>query len=364
MKQRIVKLRETLATNKIDALLVSNFYNILYLTGFSTPVTDEREAWTLITQKKVYVFVDGRNSEALYDHGSKHTHLIPLVISSEKPLIAQLEEIAKKENLKIFGFEAHDLTVAEYKYLKKKLPFAFKPQEDLVADLRAIKDDSEIKKIKRAAAVADRCLTEVASAIKAGQTEADVAYKIEQWLKEKGHDISFYPIVASGAAAAIPHYHTKRGNKKIKKGELLLIDYGAKVDDYCSDTTRMFTVGEVSNELQNIYQKLLEAQKKTIQKIKKGVELKALDIFVRQEMKKQDLPDFSHGTGHGVGLEVHEAPTVSFKSKDIATAGQVFTIEPGIYVPGKYGMRIEDMILVTSSGPEVLTRIDKSLRVL
>lgn len=363
--QRVAKLRQLLLKQKLDGFLVSNFYNILYLTGFKTAVPNEREAWALVTGRKTYVFVDGRNSEALYDHVGSMKDIIAVVITSKDPLTQHLQKIMQKNTITRIGFEAEDLTFGEHAYLKKIIKsIRFIPQKNVIKKLREIKGATEIEKIRLSAHVADRCLEEIVKTVKEGQTEKEIAFKIEYWFKKNGHDMSFEPIVVVGRNAAIPHYFTKRGNAKIKKGSLILIDYGVRVDDYCSDTTRMFGVGKVPQELQNIYNKLLEAQEKTIKKIKKGMKLKEIDMFCRKLLTDHRLPDFSHGTGHGVGLEVHEHPVVSARSNDIVSSGQVFTIEPGVYAAGKYGMRIEDMILITTKGTEILTSVDKTLRVL
>ena len=162
--------------------------------------------------------------------------------------------------------------------------------------------------------------------------------------------------------AAIAHYNTKKGDGVLKDGSILLLDFGVKMHNYCSDITRMVGIGELSDEIKKTYSHLLEAQKKTIEYAKETDELKKIDIYCREELQKNDLPNYSHSTGHGIGLEVHEFPKVSGTSIDKKTKGQVFTIEPGVYIPNRWGMRIEDTVTVLDQGEiEVLTRFSKDL---
>lgn len=354
------RLQHPLATHKIDALFVTNFYNILYLTGYVVGRPEEREVWALVTNKNLYVFVDGRNIEDAKKYKKSFT---PCLISQEKRLSDHLVDICKKENIRQLGFEPQDLNVAEFKHLQKKLKgIKLIETEKLVENLREIKSTEEIQKLKKAATVADQCLEEIIMTINEGQTEGEIAYRIEDWFRQKGYAPSFAPIVAFGANAASPHHNSKKTTVKLTKNTLILIDYGVRVDDYCSDTTRMFFYGKPPTEIQKTYDSLRKAQSAIIDSIQNFKNTKDIDVYCRTKMKEYDLPDFAHSTGHGVGLEVHEGPHISPNSKDRINAGQVFTIEPGIYIPGKYGMRIEDMVFVNKSGDiEVLTQFPKNL---
>ncbi len=354
---RFRRLRDLFIKYKLDALLISNFYNILYMTGFKTLAPEEKEAFVLVTFKNVYLASDGRYLKS----SQKLEGILPRIITPEKRLLHLLGEIIKSEKIKTLGFEAEDLRFHEYKIFKQKLAVKLFPTEKIIQKLRAIKDQEEITKIKKACAVADKCLREITKTIKVGQSGREIAFRIEFWLKEKGHDISFQPIVAVDESAAIPHYNTQSGSDKVKSGSLLLIDYGAKVDDYCSDTTRVFFIGKPVDPLANVYNKLIDVQEKTIRQVNKTKKLKNIDLFCRGELDRNGLLNFSHSTGHGVGLEVHENPSVSFLSKDRLHSNQVFTIEPGVYILGKYGMRIEDMVWVKNHSVEVLTSFPKKL---
>jgi Xaa-Pro aminopeptidase len=339
--------------------LISNFYNILYLTGFKGLNPYEREAWVVVTPGKIYLITDGRHDTSNLESSPPAGEIEFKILTPKKNLTQYLNEIIKKEKINTLEFEADDLTVGEFKRIKKNLKgIQFIPTKNSVTKKREIKTNPEIEKIKKACLIADKCLEEIVKTIKIGMTEGEIAFKIEFWFKKNGHDISFYPIVAVDENSAIPHYDTKaNGSKKIKKGSVLLIDYGAKYQDYCSDTTRIFFAGKPNNEKLIRYNYLLKIQETTIKKFKEFKKLKELDDYCRDQIRRLELPSFPHSLGHGIGLEVHEGPRVSQHSKDEITSGQVFTIEPGIYFPGRYGFRIEDTIAVgENSDPQILTK--------
>lgn len=284
------------------------------------------------------------------------------LITPEKGLIKHLQEIVREEKISKLGFEGDDLKVSELQRIKEYLPgVELTALEKLVIKIREIKDEGEISNIRKACQIADICLQEIIKTIKIGSSEKEIAFKIEFWLKEKGHDLSFYPIVAIDKNSAVPHYDTRNGNnEKVKKNSIILIDYGAKYNDYHSDTTRMIFVGKQSDEIINVYNKLSEAQTKTIEQLKIDNNPVSLDQFCRRPITDYRLPSYPHSTGHGVGLQIHEFPKISFTSTDVLLPNQVVTIEPGVYLEGKWGMRIEDTVLIKEKGEiEVLTRFRK-----
>lgn len=360
MTQRIDGLRQTLKEKNIDAFLVSNFYNILYLSGFKTLVDNEREAWFLVTQTNEYLFTDSR-----YSSGDRKINLI----TPNKRLTQHLEEIIVSEKIKSLGFEADDLKVLEHESLRESLKgLEFIPTNSLILKQREVKDPGEIEKVRQACRIADDCLDQGVREIKLGKTEREIAFKIEFILKESGHDLAFYPIVAVDENSAIPHYDTRgAGDKKIKEGSVVLIDFGAKYQDYLSDMTRVVFVGTPTQEVVNTYNCLAQAQLKTLEflskNINKKITLDKVDEFCRRELINLGLHDYSHSTGHGVGLEIHEYPKLSPVSKDVLVAGQIITVEPGIYLEGKRGMRIEDTVLIKKDGVECLSLFDKKLLV-
>lgn len=354
LNHRVNKLRKVLLEKNLDGFLVSNFYNILYLTGFKTLVSDEREAWIFVTKNNIYLFTDSRY---VVDN-KKHTLKL---ITPEKGLIKHLQEIIVEEKIERFGFEGEDLKVDE---LQKIQEFLVNTElvslEKTVIKIREIKDEEEINNLRNACKIADECLENVVKTIKIGTTEKEIAFRIEFWLKAKGYDFSFYPIVAIDKNSAIPHYDTRNGNNEVvKKNSIILIDYGAKYKDYHSDTTRMIFVGKQSNEVINVYNKLLEAQTKAIERLKTDGDPVSIDKYCRS------ILPYPHSTGHGVGLQIHEFPKISFTSADILSPGQVVTIEPGVYFPQKWGMRIEDTVLIKEGGQiEILTKFNKKFLVI
>src|SRR3990167_5417055 len=246
LQQRAKKLRNILQEKNLDGFLVSNFYNILYLTGFKTLTNDEREAWGLITKDNIYLFTDSR-----YFINNKYLTL--KLITPEKGLMKHLKEIVREEKIQRLGFEGDDLKANELQKIKEKLVnVELISLEKLIIKIRGIKDEEEIKKIKMACQIADQCLEEIVKTTKIGTTEKEIAFKIEFWLKEKNHNLSFYPIVAIDKNSAIPHYDTMNGNnEKVKKNSVILIDYGAKFNGYHSDITRMIFVGQPTDEMVN-----------------------------------------------------------------------------------------------------------------
>ncbi len=343
--KRINKVMKILREKNIEGILISNFYNILYLFGFKTLTKDEREAWALITQNNNYLFTDGR-------YFNKVSNIqFPIfkirLINSHKSLINHFREIIKKEKITRFGFEEDDLRFIEYKKLKEKLPEAeLVPTEKLIIRLREIKEREEVEKIKKACQITNRCLREIINTIKVGQTEKEISFKIECWLKEKGFSLAFDPIVAIDKNSSLPHYVTEDGFGRVKNQSIILIDIGTKYQDYLSDVTRIVFVGRQKNEVSDVYNRLLTIQKETINYLEKSKETKNVDVFCRKLMSENHLPNYSHSTGHGIGLEIHEYPKISKTSVDLIKPGQVFTIEPGVYFEGRFGMRIEDTVWI------------------
>ena len=323
LQRRIEKLRKILVEKNLDGFLVSNFYNILYLTGFKTLTDNERESWVLITNQSVYLFTDSRyinnksqitNNNSITNNQSQITKLI----TSEKGLIKHLREIVVEEKIQRLGFEGDDLKVSELKKIKDFLiNVELISLEKLIIKIREIKDEKEIGDLRKACQIADQCLEEIIKTIKIGTSEKEISFKIEFWLKEKGYNFSFYPIVATDKNSSVPHYDTLNGNNaKAKKNSVILIDYGVKFNDYNSDTTRMIFVGKPTDEMINIYQTLLTAQVKTVERLKIDNHPVSIDQFCRQQLTTINY-SYPHSTGHGVGLQIHEYPKISFTSTDV-----------------------------------------------
>lgn len=360
LSQTIKKLKEL----KLDALLISNFYNISYLSDFKTLSPDEREAFLLLTFNSIYLFTDARYIENI-DHLKVNGCQLKLLTPKEG-LIYHLKKIIIKEKLKALGFESEDLKYQEFNILQKNLnEIDFIPTTKVILKIREIKDNIELDKIKRACEIGDSCLSDISRAIKKGMSEKEIAFKLEFWLKEKGYDLAFDSIVAFDKNSAIPHYNTKTGNGRVKEGSVILIDYGVKYEEYLSDITRIFVYGKPNDQVINIYNILLDAQNRTINSIAKLKYLSKIDDFCRQMIVDNHLPSYSHSTGHGVGLEIHEYPKVSFNSEDKLIKNQAFTIEPGVYLSGKFGMRVEDTVFIDNDlKPNVITKFNKTLQII
>lgn len=372
-QQRITKLKNILKEQRVDALLVSNFYNILYLTGFKTLTENEREAFVVVSNLNIYLITDGRylnnikNQKLNIKNIYKKSNIKILLMTPKKKLIQNLQVIVNEEKIIRFAVESEDIRLPEYLNIKEKLKVEIVPIDRLIVHLRMIKDSLEIRNIKEACRIGDQCLKEIIKTIKVGQTEKEIAWKIESWIRNKGYEIAFDPIVAIDKNSAIPHYNTKAGIGRVRHGSTILIDFGVRYQDYCPDMTRMIFIDKPNQIMINIYNILLSAQEKTIKCLHTIKYLKEADDFCRSLLARSRLAKlyYPHSSGHGVGLEVHEYPKVSMSSQDVIKPNQVFTIEPGIYFEGEWGMRIEDTVFVNKDLQSyVLTNFPKSLLIL
>lgn len=358
--KRIQNARKILSKEKLDGLLVTTVSNIIYLTGYSGFSYDEREAFLVITKNKEFLITDGRYSEAV-----KHyiPHFLLIEINPSKPLNKILKQMVHDEKISRLGFEANNLTYLEYERFKKIIHELIKID---LSSLRIIKDDKEIKYIKEACRIADLAFDYILKRIKLNITEKELAFILESFLKKKGAEPSFPTIVAYGAHSAIPHHQTS--NEKLTKNNIILLDFGAKLNNYCSDITRTIYLGKADDKFRNVYNTVLEAQEKAIDflqnfkyKIKSGIMVNTVDNISRKYILKKGFPSIPHSLGHGIGIEVHEAPRISPKNKEILKEGMVFSIEPGIYISGWGGVRTEDLIALKASGLEILTKSRKNL---
>lgn len=353
MASAISSLRGKISENNLDALLISSIPNIIYLTGFSSFSKDEREAYLLITKTSNYIFTDGRYSEAV----SKTVKDFKLIeISSSLSLSDSIKKIVGKQKLIKVGVEEDNLTVSEYKKFKN----IFKKTVDFnVNEIRIIKSEDEIKKIEKACKIGDLTYSHILKKLRIGITEKEIATELEFFIKRRGAEISFEPIVAFGANSSVPHHQTS--NTKLRKNQIVLLDFGAKFEKYCSDMTRTVIFGKATAEQKKIYQTVLVAQQKAIDTLKLNVNLSNTDEIARKYIVDNNFPTIPHSVGHGIGLEVHEDPHLSPKSKDRLKVGMVFSVEPGIYIKNFGGVRIEDVLVLTKKGPKLLTHSKKEL---
>lgn len=360
-KKRLEKIQKKLKQRQLDAILVSNFYNLFYLSGFSGLSKEEREGWLFVTQHEGYFFTDSR-------YQLKKTDDFPFkikIIKSIKEVFSFLESYCRQNNIMNLAIESDDLRVNEYLFVLNTVKsIKIVPAYQFIIEQRMIKDKTEIKKIKKACQISDDCLFFLEKAIKKSQKEKEIAWLIEKWVRERGYQLAFSPIVAIDKNSSIPHYDTqKNGQGQVKDGSLILIDMGIVVENYCSDITRIFFFNQLSQKHSIVYQNLLKAQEKTINFIKSYQKAADVDNYCHQQLK--NYPPYLHATGHGVGLEVHEIPRLSINSTDVLKPGMVFTVEPGIYLQDEWGMRIEDTVYINEKDEvEILTKFKKEIKII
>ncbi|MDP2720866.1 MAG: Xaa-Pro peptidase family protein [bacterium] len=353
-KQRVKKLQKQLAERNLDAFLISGQANRFYLTGWEG---DPESGYLLIIPNTALLITDARYTE----HATKQTDGFEIFETKEGPG-PTLKEIVEKYKLKLVGFESHDLSFFENSKIKKFIkPARLVPVAHFVEELRSVKDEIEIENIKKSVSIAEKTLAHVLKFIKPGHTEKEIAWEMEKYMREAGaQKMAWEPfIVAAGANSSMAHYGA--GDTKVKKGDALQIDYGCVYAGYHCDISRVVFVGKPDTKQKEIYNLVIEAQKIGIEMVKEGRNAGVIDKKVRNFLEKRTKYYYKHSLGHGVGLEVHELPSVSLTRKNKLVAGNVITIEPGIYIPGWGGVRIEDMVLVTKTGSEVLTKIPKRI---
>lgn len=335
--------------------------NRRYLSGFTGEDTafDESAGALFISSARLVLATDSR-----YELQAKQEAPDYEIICYKKGLVNELSNILKALKTKKLGFESKRLSLMQYnkitgQLLSKGLEVKLVEAEDIVENLRIKKEDNEIKEIKKALFIAESTFRNfIANNIIPGMTEKEAAWEIEKGMREKGADsISFPVIVASGPNSALPH--AIPGNRRIKKGEPILFDWGAKINGYCSDISRTVVIDKPDETFLKVYETVLNAQRMAIDAIRPGISSKAVDKIARDYIEKMGFKGkFSHGLGHGTGLAIHEYPGLNpFKDTEL-DKNMVFTIEPGIYMPGWGGVRLENMVVVRKNGAEVLNSLD------
>ncbi|OLS39427.1 Xaa-Pro dipeptidase [Alkalihalophilus pseudofirmus] len=352
MKQRIEALREQLRSADVEGLLVTSGHNRQYMTTFTGS-----SGVALITLDKALFITDFRYMEQAREQAAGYE-----IVQHTGPIFEEVAKQVEALSIKTLGFEQSHLTYEAHQLYTKFIESAkLVPVSGLIEKLRMFKDSDEIKLINDAAEIADAAFSHITGFIRPGISELDVSNELEFFMRKQGAaSSSFDIIVASGFRSALPH--GVASEKMIEKGELVTLDFGAYYKGYCSDITRTVAVGEVSDELKAIYHTVLEAQLRGMEGIKPGITGKQADALTRDYITEKGYGEyFGHSTGHGLGLEVHEGPSLSVKSETVLEPGMIVTVEPGIYVAGVGGTRIEDDTLITEYGNKSFTKSTKDL---
>ncbi len=346
-------LREQIAQNRVDVFLITHLPNVRYLCGFTG------SAGVLVAHSgKPIFFTDGRYTS----QAAEEVQGARVMIGKGSPLVAAAEW-AKKQRLKTLGLESQHMTVSARAALKRALGAGFRLREisGAVEQLRAIKDEDEIKLIRDSVILGASLLDPALKSIAAGVLETDVAAEMEYVARKRGAEaMSFETIVAAGPRSALPH--GRASAVPIPARGFVVLDFGCILRGYCSDMTRTVWVGKVSQSERDMYEAVREAQQAGVEAVRAGVTCGEVDHAARSVLRKRRLDRyFTHSTGHGVGLEVHEQPRIARGQQDVLAPGMVITVEPGVYLPGRGGVRIEDMVVVREGGCEVLTPAPKAL---
>ena len=349
MNEKIKWLREKINGLNMQGMIVSNPVNIRYLTGINA------EGVLLITRKENYYITDSRYLEEVKS----------IITIDDEIIVSNLVDISGYDYENFFsfcenvGFEENYITYATYKkYMQRYKANNLEETDGIIEKQRMIKDEIELEYLKKACTLTDSCFSHLINYIKIGMTEKQIAYEIEKYFFENGADgLSFETIVASGKNSSKPH--AKTTDKKIEAGDPITIDFGCKYKGYCSDMTRTIFAGFIPEAIKPIYDLVLSNQLQTAKDMKEGAEIRILFRNVDNDFKLHGY-SLVHSLGHGVGLDIHESPSINKSNDNTLKANMVVTNEPGIYIPEKFGVRIEDTVLITKSGCINLTKSDKN----
>ncbi|MFJ7666099.1 M24 family metallopeptidase [Lysinibacillus sp. NPDC097195] len=351
---KLQKLRQTLQEQNIDGILITNDYNRRYMTGFTGTA-----GVAIVSQNDAVFITDFRYTEQAAAQITDFT-----IVQHEATLLEEIATQVQAMGIKSLGFEKDTVSFGTYELYNRVIKADLVPVSGLIEKIRLIKTEQEINIIKVACEIADHAFTHILDFIKPGKTELEVSNELEFFMRQQGAtQSSFDTIVASGLRSALPHGVAT--NKVIEKGDFVTLDYGALYNGYISDITRTVAVGEPSEKLVDMYNTVLASQLLALEKVGPGLTGIQADAIARDYLTEKGYGEaFGHSLGHGIGLEVHEGPGLSKRSETLLEPGMAVTIEPGVYVPGVGGVRIEDDILITESGNELLTHSTKELIIL
>ena len=348
---RLTKLRQKLADEKLDAILITNAANRRYISGFSG------SAGTLIiSQERAVLATDFR----YYEQVGKQAPHFELAKVKDK-LTDLLPDLIGEMESRRLGFESQNVTVSLHQELAEALPGEVElvATSGLVQEIRAVKDEGELANLRQAIGLTDAAYAHIAGFMQPGMTERDVAWELESFMRTHGAEKVSFVTVASGPNGAMPH--ATPSDRPIQVGDPVVMDMGALVGGYTSDLTRTVVLGEASGRYREVYEIVLQAQQAALRGIRPGMTGQQADALARDVIQEAGYGDqFGHGLGHGVGLVVHEHPWVGQRhEKEMLHLGMVFTVEPGIYLPGEFGVRIEDVALLREDGPQTLSQAAK-----
>ena len=354
--KNIEKYQSLLETGEVDALLLTSVYNRLYAAQYRVA-----EGVAVVTREGAYYFTDSRYIEAAEKNLKGFTVRMTHPGSSE---IERINEVIGEHTIKKLGFEENDMTYGDYLRYNKALHAVLVPMQAKIDAFRATKEPWEIELMRKAQAITDQTFSELCKIIQAGMTEKELEAELLYRLYKHGAEgPSFDPIVVSGPNTSLPH--GVPGERKLEFGDFITMDFGCIYGGYCSDMTRTVALGFVSEEMDKVYKTVLKAQLAGIAATKAGVAGRDIDGTARKVIADAGYGDyFGHGYGHSLGILIHEAPNANTRNDQPMPAGAVVSAEPGIYLPGKFGVRIEDVTVITETGCEVLTKSPKNLIIL
>lgn len=352
----IEKIRAELKKRNLDAILVESEKNQFYTAGFF--FTDGA---VLVGGNAAWLVTDSRYTEAA---GMKSEGVEVLEYTKESPLDGYIAEFVSKNGVKRLGIEENLISYSRYLEYREKLSCELVPAQEIFNNLRAAKSDEEISLMCRAQQISELALDEVLGIIKPGMTEKEVAAElVYRMLRHGSEGNSFDPIVVTGAKTSMPH--GVPGDVVIKNGDFVTMDFGCIYGGYCSDMTRTVAVGSVTDKMKNVYSTVLEAQLAGIAVSRAGIPGRDIDAAARRVIEKAGYGAFfGHGYGHSLGLDIHEAPNANPRGEALMPEGAVVSAEPGIYLPGEFGVRIEDVVIMRENGCEVITKAPKELIIL
>jgi Xaa-Pro aminopeptidase len=348
---RLSRCRRQMKKHRISAYLISSPTDSFYLAGFSG-----EDSAVLLTPKEVHLITDRR-----FEESSRKECPWAKAWMRKGMLNDEIANVSKALKIKSLAIQSQYMSVASHAALKKLIRSTrLTNAPTILSDMRQVKSSAELVTMRKAIRVAEDAFVAMRKSIRVGQTELALAARLEYEMKLRGASGASFPtICAEGPNAALPH--ASPGSRRVKRGSAVLFDWGAKIGGYCSDLTRMVFIGSMPRKLEVVYSIVLEAQQRAIAAIRPGRRMCDIDAVARDHITGAGYGEaFGHGLGHGLGLNVHEAPSLSWRSKEKLVAGMVVTVEPGVYLPGIGGIRIEDDVLVTPNGRSVMSRLGKN----